>query len=214
MSAPRLVLDRRLTQPPLLHNDFPLPSSGFLPFNFPMSIGFKEWALVCNALAGGEQSIIIRKGGLHEGRDGFRFEHEQFFLFPTLFHEQVSRLKLPPETPLPQKSAQITIQTLGRCEGTQLVTDLDKVRALSPFHIWKDEVIEERFRYDELQGVHVGFFRFFKLSRPWVFPDEPKYGGCRSWLTLPELPADIEFSPVLDDAAHSSRMSQIKKLLE
>ncbi|MFL6569175.1 MAG: DUF1802 family protein, partial [Chthoniobacterales bacterium] len=35
------------------------------------SIGFKEWALVCEALGRGEQRIIIRKGGIAEGRDGF-----------------------------------------------------------------------------------------------------------------------------------------------
>jgi len=178
-----------------------------------MSIGFKEWALVCDALASGEQTIVIRKGGIHEGRDGFRFEHDEFFLFPTLFHEQVSRLKLPSDTPLPQKTGQITIQIMARCEGTQLVTDLDKVRALAPYHIWKDEIIEERFRYEELQGVHVGFLRLYKLSRPWTFPDEPKYGGCRSWVTLPELPSDIQLSAVLDDSTHSTRMSQIKTLL-
>jgi len=178
-----------------------------------MSIGFKEWALVCDALGSGQQSISIRKGGLHEGRDGFRFDHEQFFLFPTLFHEQVSKLKLPANTPVPQKTGQITIQYLARCEGTQLVTDLGQVHALAPFHIWKDEVIEERFRYDELQGVHVGFLRVYKLSQPWVFPDEPKYGGCRSWLTLPELPGEISYIPVLDDATHSERLAQIKALL-
>ena len=94
-----------------------------------------------------------------------------------------------------------------------LVTDLEKVRSLAPYHIWKDEVIEERFRYEELQGVHVAFLRLFKLSRPWTFPDEPKYGGCRSWVTLPAVPADIEFCAVLEDTAHFQRMSQIKALL-
>ena len=66
-----------------------------------MSIGFKEWALICDALGSGRQSIILRKGGIAEGREGFRFQHPDFLLFPTLFHEQVAKLKLPPETPLP-----------------------------------------------------------------------------------------------------------------
>ena len=66
-----------------------------------MSIGFKEWTLVCDALGSGAQSIIIRKGGIAEGRAGFRFEHPEFFLFPTLFHEQVTKLKLPPDAALP-----------------------------------------------------------------------------------------------------------------
>jgi hypothetical protein len=43
------------------------------------SIGFKEWAIVCQALGRGWQSIILRKGGIAEGRDGFSFQHGEFF---------------------------------------------------------------------------------------------------------------------------------------
>ena len=28
------------------------------------SVGFKEWSLVCDALGGGTQSVILRKGGI------------------------------------------------------------------------------------------------------------------------------------------------------
>src|SRR2546430_16918150 len=34
----------------------------------PICIGFKEWTLVCEALGRGVQGIIIRKGGIAEGR--------------------------------------------------------------------------------------------------------------------------------------------------
>jgi hypothetical protein len=50
--------------------------------------GFKEWSLVCDALGAGAQSVILRKGGIHEGRGGFWWKHDRFFLFPTHFHEQ------------------------------------------------------------------------------------------------------------------------------
>jgi hypothetical protein len=59
------------------------------------SVGFKEWALVCEALGTGRQSIILRKGGIAEGRDGFSFQHREFFLFPTFFHEQLERRPFP-----------------------------------------------------------------------------------------------------------------------
>ena len=39
------------------------------------NVAFKEWAVVCAALASGRQTIILRKGGMEEGRDGFRVEH-------------------------------------------------------------------------------------------------------------------------------------------
>ena len=62
------------------------------------SIGFKEWALVCEALGTGRQKIILRKGGIAEGRDGFSFQHREFFLFPTFFHEQLERVRFPGAT--------------------------------------------------------------------------------------------------------------------
>ena len=59
------------------------------------SAGLKEWALVCEAMGRGEQSVILRKGGLAEGRAGFGFRHSEFFLFPTFFHEQIDKVRVP-----------------------------------------------------------------------------------------------------------------------
>ncbi|MEO8428438.1 MAG: DUF1802 family protein, partial [Verrucomicrobiota bacterium] len=53
-----------------------------------MRIVFKEWAVVVDALGRGDQIIILRKGGISEGRGGFQVEHPEFVLFPTLFHQQ------------------------------------------------------------------------------------------------------------------------------
>jgi hypothetical protein len=180
-----------------------------------MSTGFKEWTLICDALGRGEQSIILRKGGIAEGRAGFRFAHEEFLLFPTLFHEQVARLKLPAETPLPaaRTDGQIEIRYQAKVEWTLDVTDPQLLPQLAPFHLWRDEIVEERFRYDEKQMISLAFVRMYRLSEPFVFPDAPKYGGCRSWVTLPELPAEITFAPVLDEAAHRAREQALRAVL-
>ncbi len=183
-----------------------------------MSIGFKEWTLVCDALGSGMQSIIIRKGGIAEGRAGFRFQHPEFFLFPTLFHEQVAKLKLPPGTLLLAQRGdgrhEITLRV--RVEWTRDVADLEIVRQLAGFHIWQDSEIEKRFRYEEEKGkpgVSVAFVRVEKLSAPFVFADSPKFGGCRSWIPLPELPSGVIFTPVMDDAAHRAREAEIRAVL-
>ena len=183
-----------------------------------MNIGFKEWTLVCDALGRGEQSIIIRKGGIAEGRAGFRFEHPEFFLFPTLFHEQVAKLKLPPDTILPalRGEGQHEVALRVRVEWTQDVGDLASVQTLAPFHIWRDSEIGKRFHYEEEKGkcgVSVAFVRVEKMSAPFVFPDSPKFGGCRSWIALPETPAGIVFSPVMDDAAHRTREMEVRAAL-
>jgi len=179
-----------------------------------MNIGFKEWTLVCDALGRGEQSIIIRKGGIAEGRAGFRFQHDEFLLFPTLFHEQVAKLKLPAETPLPAMRAdgQHEIKYRARVEWTRDVSDLAVVQRLAPFHCWQDAEIEKRFRYEEEKGkpgVSVALVRIEKLSAPFIFPDSPKYGGCRSWIQLPELPDGIVSVPVLDEEMHQVNAAKL-----
>ncbi len=44
---------------------------------------FKEWEGIVAALGQGAQTILLRKGGIAEGRAGFRPEHDKFWLFPT-----------------------------------------------------------------------------------------------------------------------------------
>ena len=53
-----------------------------------MRMAFKEWGVVVDALGSGEQIVVLRKGGIAEGREGFQVEHEKFWLFPTRFHQQ------------------------------------------------------------------------------------------------------------------------------
>jgi hypothetical protein len=176
---------------------------------------FKEWTLVCDALARGTQSLIIRKGGIAEGRDGFRFKHPEFLLFPTLFHEQAAKLRVPAGTALPaaRPDGQHEIRLLARAEWTCDVKDWSVVQALEPFHIWAEPEIEKRFRQDDEPGVSVALVRVFELSEPLVFPDLPKYGGCRSWIEVPDLPTVATLKPVIDDAAHHEREAAIRKVV-
>ena len=161
------------------------------------SIGFKEWALICQAMGEGRQTVIIRKGGIAEGRDGFAFRHREFFLFPTFFHEQPDRVRLSPGVVLPEPQPnEIEIQYLARVKETQVMTDWEEVRALEPLHILEESVVRERFGYDEAPGVHVAFVDVFQLDSVWRFADSKAYGGCRSWVDLPTPPAGLQLQRV------------------
>jgi hypothetical protein len=180
--------------------------------------GFKEWTLICDALGTGSQSIIIRKGGIAEGRAGFRFQHDDFLLFPTLFHEQVAKLKLPSDTPLPaqREDGQHQVDFRARVEWTREVADWTTVQSLAPFHLWQESELLKRFHYEKdkgREGLSIAFIRVSKLSKPFVFPDSPKYGGCRSWIQLPDLSGEVTSELVLDDATHWAREQAILEIL-
>src|ERR1044071_3740267 len=105
------------------------------------SVGFKEWALVCEALGRGEQTILLRKGGIAEGRAGFGFRHDEFFLFPTFFHEQVGKVRTPVADLPASASGQIEIRYFAKLEAQKKVTAWSDAAALEPFHILDESVV-------------------------------------------------------------------------
>ena len=182
-------------------------------------VGFKDWSLVCDALGHGRQSLILRKGGIAEGRQGFRFKHGAFFLFPTQYHQQAERVR-------PEELARLQLATPPPPEGTVAVRlffalewaewsdDRATLARLEPFHVWRDDVVQERFDYDEPPGIQCAFGRVYRLEPTWTFPDRPSYGGCRSWITLPGFPADRHsLEPVLTDAQHAAVAGELRQAL-
>ena len=166
------------------------------------SVGFKEWALVCEALGAGKQSVLLRKGGIAEGRDGFGFRHSQFFLFPTFFHEQAVKVREPGAAIPLSREGEIEIRYFAKLESQREITSWKEATALEPLHILAESVVRERFEYKGA-GLHVALVRVFRLEPAWVLPDKPAYGGCRSWVNLPESPAGVRFEPILSDEQHA-----------
>ena len=166
------------------------------------SAGLKEWAIVCEAMGRGEQSVIVRKGGIAEGRAGFAFRHSEFFLFPTFFHEQVGKVRTTKAEIPEQNRGEIEIGFFAKVEAVKELTSWERAAALEPLHVLQPSVVRERFDYDAKPGLHVALVRVFRLEPRWIFPDAPKYGGCRSWVTLPECPEKTQLEPVLSDSEH------------
>lgn len=172
------------------------------------SVGFKEWQIVCDALASGRQTILLRKGGIHEGRQGFSFAHESFFLFPTRFHALADQVREGEVQVLPEWQVGDVIRISHHVEAFLAVTLTcwDEVARLAPLHIYTEKTVRERFDWEgkgmASGSIHVALVRVRKLAEPWEFSYEAKYGGCRSWVTLPEPPAAWleSATPVIGDA--------------
>jgi len=178
-----------------------------------MTAAFKEWAVICDALGSGRQSIIIRKGGIAEGRDGFAFRHREFLLFPTWFHEQVQKTILPADTGLPEPPGEFCpLHYTATLEWSQLICHKALLARLREHHIWHDSVLEERFEYDDVKGVHVALVRVYRLDPPVQLKMEKRYGGCRSWLDLPDVEGCAMVS-VLSDEEHNRRKAQLEEIL-
>lgn len=190
----------------------------------PQPIGFKEWSFVCEALGQGVQTIILRKGGIHEGKGGFHFQHDAFWLFPTGFHTQADSLRWLPENAgqvtVPQDEVRETVEVryFGSLDQVWRITDWDKVAALDPLHVWKEEVVRERFAWNEESCLHVALVRMYALPEVWSFPYQRGYGGCRSWVKLPEEGTEKEAlalqNPSMADAAWEDAAATVRGILD
>ncbi|MDQ6914004.1 MAG: DUF1802 family protein [Verrucomicrobiota bacterium] len=176
------------------------------------SAGLKEWAIVCEAMGRGEQSIILRKGGIAEGRVGFAFRHSEFFLFPTFFHEQIDKVRTSRAEIRKAREGEIEIRFFSKLVSVKEITSWESAAALEPLHILQELVVRERFDYDERPGLHVALVRVFRLAPDWTLPDAPRYRGCRSWVTLPEHPPETRFEPVLTEEDHGRRVKDFHDL--
>jgi len=155
-------------------------------------VAFKEWQLVSDAIVTGEQAVLLRKGGISEGKAGFQWLHERFFLFPSRFHEQAEQVapradgslrSFEPREGLAEDDIVFSVYLETIASGR--ITDWDEVLRLAPFHIWREEIVRERFEWGDEPGISWATIRAWKLDEPWILKDRATFGGCRSWFGMP-----------------------------
>jgi hypothetical protein len=184
-----------------------------------MRSAFKEWAIVVDALATGAQIIILRKGGISEGVGGFKMEHPEFLLFPTLFHQQRESVLPAAQARYDQiqetfpPSDQLRIEYFCRVIEWRQLNDAAAAARLEAQHIWRPEVIAERFDWGRSKSIFALAVRTFRLPREYNLPMLPAYGGCKSWIELDqEIPTE-DARPVLDDATFAERLHAFQTAL-
>lgn len=180
---------------------------------------FKEWAVICAALGNGRQSLILRKGGIHEGPDGFQVEHPEFWLFPTYLHQGQPNGLIDEVQDLYEDSTRkrprdemIHLQYYVVVEETHyLATELQLSR-LQPFHVWSHRTVEDRFHYRK-PGIFLLVARIYRLPKPVAIPNSPHFDGCRTWVDLPAEISTDGLQPVLSDQDFAALRSRILRTL-
>ena len=151
-------------------------------------VAFKEWAAVCAALCRGDCDIILRKGGIHERRGAFRPEHDRFWLMATRFHQDPADLADHVRGSLPKPPPAGVVRLPGWCAVTDVrrLTDETELVGLRGRHALSDEAALTRFRY-RTPGLWALTVRVWVPDEPVEIADDPRFGGCRSWVTIPPV---------------------------
>src|SRR5579862_2629465 len=155
---------------------------------------FKEWAVICKALAEGRQALILRKGGIAEPNNDFELKYTRFWLFPTYVHQQRDGLQeqaLPLlDEALAEKPPEgvVRLSHFAEVSGVYRVRDLPPALLLAHLHLWSNDTVAKRFAY-RVPELYVMPVRVWKAAEVFELPDNPSYQGCRSWVDLDrELP--------------------------
>ncbi|MDD4932934.1 MAG: DUF1802 family protein [Methylacidiphilaceae bacterium] len=167
----------------------------------------KEAEPVVRALGKGWQSLILRKGGIAEGRGGFTARHADFWLLPTRFHAQPTKIR--PEFRFPAEEGEgtepeaVELQYVAKLAWSRWIADWTRIRRLSRLQLWEEELLRERFAYGGKEGLHLLMVRVYRSEKV-ICPWESNLGGCRSWVAL-RHPWSEAMVPVLSDGQFDAR---------
>jgi hypothetical protein len=163
----------------------------------------KEWSAAVRALLDGRQTVLLRKGGVHEKR--FAVTASRFLLFPTVAHSHAERVRPEHRDLLDPAAADSTVDALVIRAGAKVVAAvevnlpeaLDKIASM---HIWTAESVRaDRLDFRPRHRLTVLVVQASPLVEPVRLARTPDYAGCKSWVPLPVAPAWAD--PVHDDAA-------------
>ncbi len=181
-----------------------------------LSVGLKEWAVVCRALQGGRQMLLLRKGGIYESGGEFEVEHSAFLLFPTYLHQNLKMLKESEHAGFEPVSAEPARIVLS---GAGVVTDIIQLQsraqmdALSEEHVWTPPLIDMRFGYRPENPLYLLLVRAYVLAEAVVVENTPAYAGCKSWVPL-ERPVGMEGAvAAMEDGVYEERREGIRRRL-
>ncbi len=154
-----------------------------------MMKALKEWATVIMALENGDQTVLLRKGGILETASGFKVEDKKFVLFPTYEHQDNSSLKsqfyryLADVREQKPKEGTNRISSYAEVLAEYDVSSMEKIEQLSDFHIWSDSYMVERMNWMPQKPMTAIFLKVYKIPLVEI-PVIPEYHGCKSWIDI------------------------------
>lgn len=181
------------------------------------SIALKEWATVLQAMARGEQLVLIRKGGLIEPGAGFELRSKTFVFYPTFEHQAVNFLRAPYRRYFEEAvqgrapEGRVRIEYAGMAVSSHESRDPQVIERLRAFHIYGEAFASQRLKWQADQPLTIVAVRAFRLPAPCALPVIPRYAGCTSWVEL-EAPVSLGGAqPVLEDSVFCERLNELSR---
>lgn len=173
----------------------------------------KEWATVIRALEDGNQTVILRKGGILETASGFKVSARKFLLFPTYEHQEESHIKkefvsyiddVKKDRPADGTKVTSYAEILGDCD-----VQAARIDELEEFHIWSREYVKSRINWMPQKPLKAMLLRVFRIPG-FNVPAKTEHQGCKSWIDIDaNIPAG---EPVLNEAKAQASLERFTEI--
>lgn len=175
------------------------------------SPALKEWGAAVRALLDGRQTVLLRKGGIHEKR--FEVQAGEFLLFPTVAHSHAQRVRGEHRDLLSagEGDADSTADAVVLRAGATVVAAVEVNRPaaiddIADLHIWTAESVRaDRLDFRPKHRLTVLVVAARPLVSPIRLPRAPEYRGCASWV---QLPAEPDYGPPVHDTDTLARIAE------
>ena len=172
----------------------------------------KEWSAAVHAMLDGRQTVLLRKGGIHEKR--FTLDSSHFLFFPTVAHSHAERVRPEHRDLLSASAEDSTKSEIVLRAGAKVVAAIevnrpDGLEEIAPLHIWTAESVRaDRLDFRPKHALAVLIVQAIPLIEPVRLTRTPEYAGCTSWVQLPVQPALA--TPVHDDASLAEVATRVR----
>lgn len=172
------------------------------------TLALKEWSAVAHALLDGRQTVLLRKGGIHEKAFAVGDADGHFVLFPTVAHSHAERVR-PEHADLLARGEADVDETTGafvvRCGMTLVdVVEVERpagLQEIADLHIWTAESVKaDRLDFRPRHPLQALIVRAVVLPQPRRLVRAAQDAGCRSWIDLP-----LEWDPAAGHQVHTEQ---------
>ena len=145
-----------------------------------------------HGLLDGRQTVLLRKGGIHEKR--FALTASRFLFFPTVAHSHAERVRAEHRDLLDAAAADSTDDEVTLRAGAKVVAAVEvsrpeRIDELEPLHIWTAESVRaDRLDFRPKHRLTVLVVQACPLRQSIRLERTPDYAGCKSWVPLPVDP--------------------------
>jgi hypothetical protein len=175
-----------------------------IPSHTPLRRALKEWEGVVRAMRDGKHFLLLAGAADRDPDREARFviRDLEFFLLPVrdgqerhaIRPEFQAYLDGPPEN----DGGSVEVTARAVVTDTTMIMDGRHLRGLGAFHIWTEEHLSGRVRWDPKDPLFLLTCKVAKVEPAFRLPWRAAYDGRDPWVTLaePELPA-ATYEPVV-----------------